>query len=311
VRLVTFRVQGDGDARFGALEGDETVVDLTATGSPLLARMLAYLDAGAVAREEAERALEQARATHRLADVTLLAPLLSPRSVRDCMVFEQHIVQATRTVARSKMGPFEPLSRPFLKLSKVWYEQPIYYKSNRFSVVGPDADVRMPAGTEKFDYELEWAVVIGRAGSDIAPERAREHIAGYTVFNDFSARDEQAKAMRSLLGPGKGKDFDGGNALGPWLVTQDELPAPYELEMEARVNGATWSSARTGDMRWSFEDVIAHVSRSETLRPGDVIGSGTAGLGCGLEHGAFLEPGDVVELEVERIGVLRNRVTAA
>jgi 2-keto-4-pentenoate hydratase/2-oxohepta-3-ene-1,7-dioic acid hydratase in catechol pathway len=117
--------------------------------------------------------------------------------------------------------------------------------------------------------------------------------------------------MRSLLGPGKGKDFDTGNALGPCLVTRDELPEPYGLTMTARVNGAEWSRAGTGDMHWTFEDVIAHVSRSETLRIGDVIASGTAGLGCGLEHGAFLTPGDVVELEVERIGVLRNPVAAS
>jgi 2-keto-4-pentenoate hydratase/2-oxohepta-3-ene-1,7-dioic acid hydratase in catechol pathway len=303
VKLLTFR---DGDEQLlGRLLDEETVVDLTAGGSPLLATMLTYLDGGDAAREAAEAASSP---THALSEVTLLAPLPRPRSVRDCMVFEEHIVQATRTVARWKMGPFEPLSRPFLRLSKVWYDQPIFYKSNRFSVVGPEAEVRMPARTQKFDYELEWAAVIGREGRDIPRDRAFAHIAGFTIFNDFTARDIQLREMKARLGPAKGKDFDTGNAIGPYLVTPDELPDPYALTMVARVNGEEWSRGTTADMHHRWEDVLVHLSRDETLYPGELIGSGTVGGGCGLELDRFLNPGDVVELEVDGLGTLRNRV---
>lgn len=304
MKLLTF---SDGtEQRLGRLLDDgETVVDLTGGGDPRLASMLAYLEGGEAAREAAERTAAPVR---RLDEVRLLAPLPRPESVRDCMVFERHIVQATRTVARWKMGPFEPLSRPFLKLSKVWYEQPIFYKSNRFSVVGPDAEVRIPRGSQKFDYELEWACVIGREGCDIPPEHALEHIAGFTIFNDFTARDIQIKEMNARLGPAKGKDFDTGNAMGPFLVSPDELPDLYDLTMVARINGEEWSRGTTADMHHRWEDVVAHISRDETLYPGEVIGSGTVGGGCGLELDRYLSRGDLVELEVEGIGTLRNTV---
>jgi 2-keto-4-pentenoate hydratase/2-oxohepta-3-ene-1,7-dioic acid hydratase in catechol pathway len=307
MKLLTFR--DCGEPRLGRLlEDGATVVDLTATGSPLLASMLTYLDGG---DEAGEAAAATSTPTRPLSEVTLLAPLPRPRSVRDCMVFERHIVQATRAVTRWKMGRFEPLARPFLKLSKVWYEQPIYYKSNRFSVVGPDAEVRMPAGTQKFDYELEWAAVIGREGHDLPRERAFEHIAGFTIFDDFTARDNQIREMTARLGPAKGKDFDTGNAIGPYLVTPDEVADPYDLTMVARVNGEEWSRGTTADMYHRWEDVLVHLSRDETLYPGELIGSGAVGGGCGLELDRFLSPGDVVELEVEGLGVLRNRVVAA
>ena len=306
MKLLTF--SDGGEQRLGRLEDGETIVDLTSGGNPRLATMLAYLEGGDAAREAAEQTSGPER---HLGEVTLLAPLPRPESVRDCMVFEQHIVQATRTVARWKMGPFEPLARPFLKLSKVWYEQPIFYKSNRFSVVGPDAEVRMPQGTQKFDYELEWAAVIGRQGRDIPRERALQHIAGFTIFNDFTARDIQIREMTARLGPAKGKDFDTGNATGPYLVTPDELPNLYDLTMVARINGEEWSRGTTADMHHRWEDVVAHISRDETLYPGELIGSGTVGGGCGLEFDRYLKAGDVVELEVEGLGTLRNRVVVA
>jgi 2-keto-4-pentenoate hydratase/2-oxohepta-3-ene-1,7-dioic acid hydratase in catechol pathway len=307
MKLLTF-LDADKQRLGRLLDDGESVADLTASGSPRLASMLAYLDGGEAAREEAEAVTG---ATRRLDQLTLLAPLPRPRSVRDCMVFERHIVQATRTVTRWKMGPFEPLARPFLKLSKVWYEQPIFYKSNRFSVVGPDAEVRMPAGTQKFDYELEWAIAIGQKGRDIPRERAFEHIGGFTIFDDFTARDIQIREMKARLGPAKGKDFDTGNAFGPYLVTPDEIPDPYALTMVARINGEEWSRGTTADMHHRWEDVIVHLSRDETLYPGEVIGSGTVGGGCGLELDRYLQAGDVVELEVEGLGVLRNQVVAA
>jgi 2-keto-4-pentenoate hydratase/2-oxohepta-3-ene-1,7-dioic acid hydratase in catechol pathway len=168
--------------------------------------------------------------------------------------------------------------------------------------------VPWPSYTERLDYELEFGCYIAKRGKDIPRSRAREHIFGYTIFNDFSARDEQTREMAGQLGPGKGKDFDNGNAMGPCLVTADEIGDPYRLEMIARVNGEEWGRGNSRDMHWKFEDCIAHASRSETLHPGEFFGSGTVGNGCGLEQLRFLKPGDLVELEVEGIGILRNRV---
>ena len=272
--------------------------------------VVAWLEAGSPKPKPARR--------EKLGDVRLLAPLPRPASLRDCMSFEQHIVQATRRAALKRMAPADRLLERLVgrersiagRLNRTFYRQPVYYKSNTRSVVGPDAEVRIPRYCEVFDYELEWAIVIGRQGVDIPAEEAAEHIAGYMIFNDFSARDAQLAEMGGRLGPAKGKDFDTGNAMGPYLVTRDEVPDPYDLTMVARVNGAEWSRGTTSDMRWTFEQLIEHVSQSETLYPGDVLGSGTCGGGCGMEHGAFLKAGDVVELEVDGLGVLRNSVAA-
>jgi 2-keto-4-pentenoate hydratase/2-oxohepta-3-ene-1,7-dioic acid hydratase in catechol pathway len=329
MKLLTFR--RDGAEHLGALADDgHTVVPLAAASrardgrpAPGSGSLPELLHAGPAAIDGAARLVEWARdapeVTVDLAGVELLAPVPRPPALRDAMTFETHVINSFRKGMLRRLAPADALVQRALGgrrslthlLARGFYAQPPYYNASTAGLVGSGATVRIPDYCTVFDYELEWAVVIGREGADIPAATAREHIAGYTIFNDFSARDEQAKAMRSLLGPGKGKDFDTGNALGPWLVTPDELPQPYGLAMSARVNGAQWSRASTGDMHWTFEDVIAHVSRSETLRVGDVIASGTAGLGCGLEHGAFLKPDDVVELEVEGIGVLRNIVAGA
>jgi len=329
MKLVTFARDGS-EPRLGALI-EKRVLDLRAAeerldggGSPWSASMLGCLRGGPSAADAAERLVTRAGeapdAMANLDDVRLLAPLPRPASIRDCMSFERHVIQATRKAGLGPLGRIDGWLERVLgprrsiagQLNRTFYERPPYYTSNARSVVGPDAEVHIPAYCQVFDYELEWAIVIGKRGVDIPEERAREHIAGFTVFNDFSARDEQLKEMRGRLGPAKGKNFDTGNAMGPCLATPDELPNPYDLTMVARVNGAEWSRGNTGEAHWRFEQLIAYISRSETLYPGDVIGSGTCsgtqGMGCGLEMGAFLEPGDVVELEVDRIGVLRNRV---
>jgi 2-keto-4-pentenoate hydratase/2-oxohepta-3-ene-1,7-dioic acid hydratase in catechol pathway len=264
--------------------------------------VLAIAEGGQDALERAAETLRRPprEALFPLADVTLLAPIPQPPQMRDFLCFEKHLQQAFAAVAR--------LRGTEARIPKVWYERPIFYHPNRFNVCGTGADVPWPRYSERMDFELEFGCYIGKPGKDIPKERAREHIFGYTVFNDFSARDEQTLEMMGQLGPGKGKDFDNSNVMGPCLVTADELADPYSLEMKVRVNGEEWGSGNSRDMHWKFEDCIAHVSRSETLHPGEFFGSGTVGNGCGLEHMKFLEPGDVVELEVEKIGILRNRV---
>jgi 2-keto-4-pentenoate hydratase/2-oxohepta-3-ene-1,7-dioic acid hydratase in catechol pathway len=325
MRLVTFSA-GRARRRAGALiEGDCTIVDLQAAqrarrgrASPLLASVLAIVEGG-------ERALDLARelaaappdpALVPRAAARLHAPIPEPPQMRDFLCFEKHLVQAFRAARklRASRAPdpaaalAEMEAKGILAIPQTWYERPIYYHPSRFSVCGTDDAVPWPAYSSALDFECEFGCYIGRPGKDIPRERARDHIFGYTIFNDFSARDEQTLEMPGQLGPGKGKDFDNANAMGPCLVTADEIPDPYGLAMQVRVNGETWGRGSSRDMRWTFEDCIAHVSRSETLHPGEFLGSGTMGDGCGLEQMRFLSPGDVVELEVERIGVLRNRV---
>jgi 2-keto-4-pentenoate hydratase/2-oxohepta-3-ene-1,7-dioic acid hydratase in catechol pathway len=225
-------------------------------------------------------------------EVKLLAPLPNPASVRDFYAFEAHV----------KKG-FEKRGEP---MPKEWYEIPVYYKSGHHNIIGTDEDVVWPSFTSKFDYELELAAVIGRKGRNIGVQDARQYIAGFTVMNDFSARDIQRQEMKVRLGPAKGKDWC--TALGPYLVTADEIDDPYSLEMSARVNGEIWSQANSGSIYWKFEQMIEFLSRDDTIVPGDVIGSGTVGGGCGLELDRWVQPGDVMELTIDRIGTLRNKV---
>ncbi len=293
MKLVTFRI-GSRPARAGALadEGraivvlEHSVLEIVAGGQPVL--------------DQAAEALKRRREVVSLDQATLLAPIPQPPQMRDFLCFEKHLVQAFEAVA--KMRGTEA------RVPQVWYERPIFYHPNRFNVCGTGADVPWPAYSERMDFELEFGCWIGKPGKDIPKERAREHIFGYSIFNDFSARDEQTREMAGQLGPGKGKDFDNSNVLGPCLVTADELKDPYNLEMKVRVNGEEWGRGNSRDMHWKFEDCIAHASRSETLHPGEFFGSGTVGNGCGLEHMRFLKPGDMVELEVEGIGILKNRI---
>jgi 2-keto-4-pentenoate hydratase/2-oxohepta-3-ene-1,7-dioic acid hydratase in catechol pathway len=306
VRLATF--ESASTAKLGAvIDGDETIVDLQAAqqsradSSPALESMLALIEAGESGLELARELVEAAPADCRLplSEVRLLAPLPRPSQIRDFLCFEEHL--------RNSFAQAEKLTGQAREIPAVWYEQPIYYKANRFSVIGPDEDVMWPPYSVLMDYELELACIIGKEGRDVDAEDAGAHIFGFTIFNDASARDAQMVEMAGQLGPAKGKDFDTGNVLGPWIVTADEIGDPHTLTMVARVNGEEWSRGNSGAMHHRFEDMIAFVSRSETLFPGEVLGSGTVGTGCGLELGRFLESGDVVELEIDRIGVLRNR----
>src|ERR1041385_1890590 len=309
MRLVTFTVDGS-PARTGAvIDGDRRVLDLQAAygrvyhgASPLLETMLHIIEAGEASLDTIGELLKAPAPSSAFAPEGggLLAPVPVPRQMRYFLCFEKPLRQTFEAVAK--------LRGTAARIPQVWYERPIFYHPSRFAVCGTDTDVPWPAYSERMDFELEFGCYIGAPGKDIARENARRHIFGYTIFNDFSARDEQTKEMAGQLGPGKGKDFDNGNAMGPCLVTADEIGDPYRLEMAVRVNGEEWGRGNSRDMHWKFEDCIAHASRSETLRPGEFFGSGTVGNGCGLEQLRFLEPGDLVELEVEGIGVLRNRV---
>lgn len=320
MKLVTF-TDNAGQDRLGALVDDgATVVDLrTAAGgdAPEFGSMLALIEGGAAALDRAREAEANAggAAVHALDTVRLRTPIPDPPQLRDFLSFEQHLKRAYE-VLRDRRAAREDDPEAALaayaasglyQVPEVWYQQPIYYKGNRFSVIGPDQDVLWPGYAKLMDYELEFGAVVGKRGKDIPREQARDHIFGYSIFNDFSARDAQGAEMPGQLGPAKGKDFDTGNVIGPCIVTADEID-PYDLTMVARVNGEEWSRGHSGTMHWKFEDIIAHVSQSETLHPGEFLGSGTVGGGCGLEMERFLSPGDVVELEVEGIGVLRNRI---
>jgi len=339
MRLITFRSQGQ--EQLGALiDTDTRVVRLHACeqlrGGQLqthLTNMLAFLRGGSAARDSAEAALDFALSQRPegvvldRADVELLPPVPRPESIRDFMAFEQHIINCLRIMAMPEwLGRFDEwIDNTFgrratlaYRLNRAWYEQPIYYKGNRMSVVGDGAKVVVPSYTRRFDWELEFGIFLCGTGRDIPEERSREYIGGYTIFNDFSARDIQGKEMGGRLGPAKGKDFDCGNAIGPVLVTPDEIPDPYNLIMKARLNGAEVSRGHTRGMHWTFEQMIAYVSRSETVYPGEFFGSGTATVPesgrksrcCGVEMGRFLQPGDTIELEVERIGTLRSHIVA-
>lgn len=239
--------------------------------------------------------------------VMLLAPI-EPTSIRDFMVFEEH-VEGTIQLSGGPGAPITP----------EWFEAPTFYFTNAAAVTGPFDDVAIPPACELLDFELEVAAVVGTAGRDLSPAEAHDHIAAYTIFNDWSARDLQGREMRVRLGPAKGKDF--ANTLGPWLVTADELEDfrvdnRLDLDAEVLVNGERIGHDTFANMSWSFEEMVAYASRGTEIRAGDVMGSGTMGTGCLAEYWGRrqdrtpppLQAGDVVTMSVEGIGTISNRV---
>jgi 2-keto-4-pentenoate hydratase/2-oxohepta-3-ene-1,7-dioic acid hydratase in catechol pathway len=308
MKLSTF-ITPSGAEHIGALMEDGThLVDFTASSmDQAFVSMLALIDAGPSGLEHARSLLKAAKVVHALSAVQLRAPVPEPRQMRDFLSFEKHIRQAraNRHLFGIQGYPTDPAK---IEIANVWYEQPIYYKCNRFSVIGTGQDILWPRYSKMMDFELEFGIFLGKNGKNISREEANGYIFGYCIFNDMSARDAQMAEMLGQLGPAKGKDFDTGNILGPWLVTADEVPDPYALTMIARINGVECSRGFSGDMRFQFEDFIVHASMDEQLRAGEFMGSGTVGGGCGLEIGRFLEPGDVIELEVSGLGVMTNRL---
>jgi 2-keto-4-pentenoate hydratase/2-oxohepta-3-ene-1,7-dioic acid hydratase in catechol pathway len=281
MKLVTYRA--DAGPRVGVLLWDG-IHDAGFDGE-MVALIERWEEAGA-------RLDGHARSAPVVPEAQLLAPL-RPRSLRDFLTFEGHLKNAMTNLGR----PIAP----------EWYTTPAYYKGMPDTVIGPEQEIPWPAYTEKLDHELELAIVIGRRGKDITRERALEHVFGYTLWNDMSARDVQSRELPVGMGPAKAKDWDGSNVLGPCLVTADELD-PRDIRLTVRINGETWGSDTTARMHHTIEDLVAYASQAQTLYPGEVLGSGTATGGSGVELNRWLKPGDVIEMEADGIGVLRNRV---
>ncbi|MFC6937640.1 MULTISPECIES: fumarylacetoacetate hydrolase family protein [Actinomadura] len=279
--------------RFRVLAGVEDLLPLIESGESAL------LDAGRAAEKSGEEIDP--------AETQILSPLATPPTFRDFYAFEQH-VRAGRAWRGLEMDP-------------TWYQIPVFYFSNPYAFRA-DGDIPMTPGASKFDFELEVAAIVGKAGSNLTVEEAEEHIIGYCVLNDWSGRDVQHREMTLSMGPVKGKDTATG--LGPYLVTKDEL-APYatatgfDRAMTLTVNGRPYAEANWSDVHWSFPQMIAYAARGTEVRPGDVIGSGTCGTGCILElsrtHGEekypWLEPGDEVVATIEGLGSLRNTIVDA
>lgn len=273
MKLVTYDA-GQGP-RVGAME-QAGIVDLGFDGD-----MLAFIETAAPINTRTP-----------VRNARLLAPL-RPRSLRDFLAFEGHLNNAM--VRLGRLIPAE------------WYTVPAYYKGMPDTVIGPDEEIPWPFYTDKLDHELELAAIIGKRGKNITRGNALNYIFGYTIWNDVSARDVQTRELPVNMGPGKAKDWDGSNVLGPCIVTADELHAA-NLRMTVRVNSEVWGEDTSAHMHHTFADMIAYASQAQTLYPGEVFGSGTAARGSGLEQDRWLKEGDIVEMEIEGIGILRNRI---
>ncbi|MEK9677620.1 MAG: fumarylacetoacetate hydrolase family protein [Rhodospirillaceae bacterium] len=323
MKLATYMSSG-GQARVGLVVGnDDLLIDLqelheikAGMPSPYFASMLALIEGGDAALGMIqELTVDDDAETIPISSVKLLAPIPRPPQIRDCLCFETHLIGAFGMLKklRAEASPDpeaamrEIEEKGLFRIPEVFYEQPIYYKANRFSVIGSEEDILWPSFSEQMDYEFEFGCFIKSGGKNIPKETAHDHIFGYSIFNDVSARDTQFPEMSGQLGPGKCKDFDTGNVIGPWIVTADEFD-PYAQTMTSRINGADISTGDSGTLHWNFADLIAHISREETLYPGEFLASGTVGGGCGLEHNQYLNHGDVIELEMSGLGTLRNRI---
>lgn len=275
MKFVTYQAPEVDGRRVGYLDG-EVVVDAGFDGD-----MVAFIEAGAplVAGRSVKGAV-------------LRAPL-RPHTLRDFLAFEGHLLNV-----------FPALGK---QIPREWYDVPAHYKGLPDTVIGPEEVIPWPAYTDKLDHELELAAVIGRPGKDVTEANALDHVFGYTIWNDMSARDVQARELPVGMGPGKAKDWDGSNVLGPCIATADEID-PHDVDLEVRINGERWGGANTKDMRHTFEAMIAYASQALTLHPGEVLGSGTVTGGSGIELDRWIDGGDLIEMEACGIGVLRNAV---
>jgi 2-keto-4-pentenoate hydratase/2-oxohepta-3-ene-1,7-dioic acid hydratase in catechol pathway len=303
LKLVTFEKK-DGSQCMGLLLNTEHVLDVKeASNGKLPGSMLEFIEGNQQFLPQLQELSkhDDTKGLYSLHDVKLLAPLTNPRSFRDFYAFEQHV-----KTARENRG---------LEMIAEWYEIPVFYFSNHLVMRGPEEVIERPRDCQWLDYELEIACIIGKEGKNISSTEADDYILGFCILNDWSARDLQRKEMMVGLGPAKGKDF--ATSIGPYILTKDELNGlkdgkGFNLKMTAKVNGFLLSEGNVKDLFYSFGEMIARASKDVTIYPGELIGSGTVGTGCLLELGQtvhrWLEPGDVVELEIEHLGVLRNRI---
>jgi 2-keto-4-pentenoate hydratase/2-oxohepta-3-ene-1,7-dioic acid hydratase in catechol pathway len=316
MKLITF-LNKNQESRIGWLVG-ENVVDMQLASEKLPTDMLIFIDNHEV-YFEIIKSLGKVQPHYALSEIKLLAPLPNPRSFRDYIGFEMHMQNASRSFGH--------------KIAEAWYKMPIFYFTNHQAIYGHEDEIKRPDAETKLDIELEMACIIGKKGKDIKASEARPYIFGYTVFNDWTARAIQKVEMEAPLGPHKGKDF--ANAIGPCIVTADEMEQyrkPFDasvfkeptrvpdiqldrfnLKMTSKINGTTVCEGNYNTVYYTFEQMIERASENNvTLMPGDILGSGTVGWGSLIENMFSvhrpLEPGDVVELEIEGIGVLRNRV---
>lgn len=317
MKLVTFKTK-EGTVHTGWLKA-EGVVEMQKADKRLPNDMLAFIDNHeSYFKIIKENRLEELMPHYQLIDVRLMAPLTNPRSIRDYLSFEQHMLNASKTFGHS--------------IGEAYYDIPVFYYTNHNAVFGPQDEIKRPKNETKMDFELELAVVMGKKGSDIPEDETDDYIFGYTIFNDWTARSLQREEMTLPLGPAKGKDF--ANAFGPCIVTKDEfeqysctisrathpehLTMPkttgdrFDVKMSARINGETICEGNYKTAYWTFAQMIKRASDNVTLLPGDILGSGTVGWGSLIENNFSvhrpLEPGDQVELEIEGIGVLSNKV---
>lgn len=300
MKLVTFK-NTNGESRTGWLQGDG-VVDMNLASNKLPTDMLTFIDHHEE-YFEVIKSLGELQAHYQLSEVQLLAPLPNPRSFRDYIGFEMHMLNASKSFGHT--------------IGQEWYEMPIFYFTNHHGIYGPDDEIKRPAGETKMDIELEIACIIGKKGKDIKADEAQDYIFGYTIFNDWTARAIQRREMMIPLGPHKGKDF--ANAIGPCIVTKDEMEqymgenGRFNLRMTSKINGVQICEGNYNTVYYTFGQMIERASENNvTMMPGDILGSGTVGWGSLIENNFTvhrpLEPSDVVELEIEGIGVLRNKV---
>lgn len=301
MKFVTFR-KNDGAIRAGWLK-DEYVIDMNeASNGVLPIDMLTFLENHLFYINYINsNMLTIEKGFYDLNEVQLLAPLPNPKSFRDFYAFEEHV-----KTARENRG---------LEMIPDWYDIPVFYFSNHLVIKGPNDFIAKPLNCEWLDYELEIGCVIGKEGKNIKAEDADQYIFGYCILNDWSARDFQRKEMKVGLGPAKGKDF--ATSIGPYILTHDELNEDrsgkgFNLTMTAKVNGVLLSKGNMKSIHYSFAEMIERASAGVTIYPGELIGSGTVGTGCILELGtnvhSWLQPGDEIELEITKLGTLKNTI---
>lgn len=304
MRFVTFEKR-DGTVRSGVMLESDLVVDMSeATDGSLPEKLIDFLEKSEHNMISAEQLLQLTdgdKGVYPIHEVRLIAPLPAPRSFRDFYAFEQHVKSA-----RENRG---------LDMIQEWYQIPVFYFSNHLAIKGPEDNISKPIECNWLDYELEVACIIGKEGRNIKADEAEDYIFGYCILNDWSARDLQRQEMKVGLGPAKGKDF--ATSVGPWIITKDELEGlrsgkGFDISMKAKVNGVLLSEGNMKDIYYSFGEMIERASAGVTLYPGEMLGSGTVGTGCILELGTevhrWLQPGDVVEFEIDKLGVLRNSI---